>query len=526
MRRVLLSAVLVLVALVLQLSVLGRLSLPGGVTPDLVLLVVVGLALSHGPMAGLITGFCAGLALDIAPPSDHLIGLYALVFCLVGYGCGLISGELERSVLLPLGAAGLGAAGGAALYAAAGVMLGNPEVSGQAVRHVLPLSVTYDVLLSPFVLYGVALASRGTARLAGAVGGVGDLTPAAAKPVASRPGRTPRIRVAAARPRDGWIGGGGWLAASAELARSRPATVRLHLSGRNHGLASAASATGAAKAGSKSVARLRFGAGRRRDGVLGSGLLRGGLTGFNGLTGVTGGGLTGGGLLTGGLLGGRSAFGRSARRSWRNPVGPARTGPTRFSRRPSWGLRTTSPAIGSAPRKGSFSGGSARPGSYGGGAPRTGTLRTGLTRRRIFGTGASRKAHKTHFTGGAPRTTHLGGGSSRATHLSGGSSSGGSFGGNAPRRGAFSGSSRRGSFGRAALRRAAPRRGSLRGGSLRRALLGRRRWHSPAASRVAAPRRGSLSGGSGRRSILGIPLPGRSSGRFSKRTRKRTGGMR
>ena len=45
-----------------------RAPLPGGVAPDLVLLVVVALALSSGPMPGLITGFCAGLALDIAPP--------------------------------------------------------------------------------------------------------------------------------------------------------------------------------------------------------------------------------------------------------------------------------------------------------------------------------------------------------------------------------------------------------------------------------------------------------------------------
>ena len=141
MRRVLLSVLLVLAALVLQLTVLDRAPLPGGVAPDLVLLVVVALALSSGPMPGLITGFCAGLALDIAPPANHLIGVYALVFCLVGYCCGLVSAELDSSVLLPLAASALGAAGGAALYAVVGVFLGNPDVTGQSVRHVLPLSV-------------------------------------------------------------------------------------------------------------------------------------------------------------------------------------------------------------------------------------------------------------------------------------------------------------------------------------------------------------------------------------------------
>ena len=52
MRRFLLPVVLLLAALVLQLTVLDRLPLPGGVAPDLVLLVVVALALSSGPMTG------------------------------------------------------------------------------------------------------------------------------------------------------------------------------------------------------------------------------------------------------------------------------------------------------------------------------------------------------------------------------------------------------------------------------------------------------------------------------------------
>src|SRR6202043_4119673 len=98
----------------------------------------------------------------------------ALVFCQVGYCCGLVSAELESTVLLPLGASGLGAAGGAGLYAGVGVILGNPDVTGSAVRHVLPVSVLYDVLLSPFVLYGVALATRLTARIAGAADAAGE----------------------------------------------------------------------------------------------------------------------------------------------------------------------------------------------------------------------------------------------------------------------------------------------------------------------------------------------------------------
>ncbi len=260
MRRFLLPVVLLLAALVLQLTVFDRLPLPGGVAPDLVLLVVVALALNSGPMTGMICGFCAGLALDIAPPSGHLIGVYALVFCLLGYLCGMVSAELERSVLLPLAASALGAAAGAALYAAVGVVLGNPDVTGPAVRHVLPLSVFYDVLLSPFVLFGVALAYRLAARLAGAARPSREPSAAGAVAGLGTPalpaGRTPRLRAAAARPRDGWIGGGGWLAASAELARTRPTAVRLHFGGSRTAAAPARSKAASSGSG---LARLRFG---------------------------------------------------------------------------------------------------------------------------------------------------------------------------------------------------------------------------------------------------------------------------
>ena len=56
------------------------------------LFAVVALALTGGPLPGLLTGFLAGLALDVAPPASHAIGQYALVFCVVGYACGRLAG--------------------------------------------------------------------------------------------------------------------------------------------------------------------------------------------------------------------------------------------------------------------------------------------------------------------------------------------------------------------------------------------------------------------------------------------------
>ena len=74
--RMLLSATLVVVALVIQVSVLARLHLPGAV-PDLVLLTVLALAMVYGHVGGALIGFAAGLLADLAPPADHAAGRYA-----------------------------------------------------------------------------------------------------------------------------------------------------------------------------------------------------------------------------------------------------------------------------------------------------------------------------------------------------------------------------------------------------------------------------------------------------------------
>jgi rod shape-determining protein MreD len=430
-RRFLLTVVLVLVALVLQLTVLDRLRLPGGAVPDLVLLVVVALALSNGPLPGMLTGFAAGLALDIAPPSTHLIGVYALVFCLVGYFCGRVAADLESTVLLPLAASAVGAAGGAALYAGLGILLGDPDVTGQAVRHMLPATVLYDVLLSPFVLYAVALASK----LAGGLGRARAGGPVAAGGPAARSGP-------AAIPRDAWIGSG-WLAASAELARSRP-VPQLHLGGKRGGSgAIAGRAAGPQRAtGSRNLARLRFSTGRRGDGVVGSRLL-GAVTG-----------LAGSGLSMPRSSGTRRLFSRRTR-----SLGATSA---QFSGRPTGGLRRGAGAgLGAgAPRRGAFRTNAKRKAAASAATPRRGAFGTPPQRKRMPATGSPRHGS-----------------------FSGGSSTRGTFGVGAPRRGAF-GSPRR----LRALRR--------QGLQTRRSALGRVRggrsggWRSSGSWRARYKRNG------------------------------------
>lgn len=173
--RILVSAVLIVVALVLQVSVLARLQLPGAV-PDLLLLVVLGLGMVYGPAGGCIVGFAAGLLADVAPPSDHAVGRYALVLCLLGYAAGLARPESRRlrSVTGPLLIVALGAVASTLLYAAVGALVGDTAARHVGLVGLILTALVYDVLLAPFVVPGVmALARRSDPDPLAGTGGSG-----------------------------------------------------------------------------------------------------------------------------------------------------------------------------------------------------------------------------------------------------------------------------------------------------------------------------------------------------------------
>ncbi|MBX6767117.1 MAG: rod shape-determining protein MreD [Actinomadura rubrobrunea] len=158
--RGVIAALVVAVALILQVSAADRLPLPGDVTPDLVLLAVVALALVNGSLTGVVTGFCAGLAADIIPPADHTLGRYALVYCLIGYVCGMAAAELDRQTFVPFMAVAVGALAGTVLYALTGMLLGDPRAAWDVAARIVPLQVFYDVLASPFVVWAVLRVTR------------------------------------------------------------------------------------------------------------------------------------------------------------------------------------------------------------------------------------------------------------------------------------------------------------------------------------------------------------------------------
>ncbi|MCW2600067.1 MAG: rod shape-determining protein MreD [Frankiales bacterium] len=152
-QRFLLGAATVVTALLLQLTVVSRLPLPGA-APDLLLVLIIAFALAEGPMAGMVTGFIGGLLADGL--SAHEIGRLALAYAVAGYLTGLLHDETERSTLQPFGAVALGALTALGAYAVEGILLGDPRITLYPVLRAALSSVPYDVVLTPFVVPLVA----------------------------------------------------------------------------------------------------------------------------------------------------------------------------------------------------------------------------------------------------------------------------------------------------------------------------------------------------------------------------------
>ncbi|GLU47964.1 rod shape-determining protein MreD [Nocardiopsis ansamitocini] len=160
MNRGLLAGLLVAAAVIVQITVVNRLPMPWGVAPDLVVLTVVAVALRTSAVAGALSGFVAGLAVDVAPPADHELGRYALVLCLAGYLVGLLREPLSSSWRWPYGVAAAAITGVSLGYALVGVVLGDPRISLAAVASILPVSVIMTMIVSPLVIAPVSWVMR------------------------------------------------------------------------------------------------------------------------------------------------------------------------------------------------------------------------------------------------------------------------------------------------------------------------------------------------------------------------------
>ena len=88
----------VALALALQ-TTLGRLTVGGTVSVDLVLVVVTYLALARGPMAGMLAGSVAGLLQDTL--ASGVIGIGGLSKSLVGYLAGVVAQQFILTAPVP-----------------------------------------------------------------------------------------------------------------------------------------------------------------------------------------------------------------------------------------------------------------------------------------------------------------------------------------------------------------------------------------------------------------------------------------
>ncbi|HWB65481.1 MAG TPA: rod shape-determining protein MreD [Mycobacteriales bacterium] len=160
-QRLALRAALVITAVLVQVVIVNKWSLPGG-HPDLLVLVVVGFALVTDPQRGALLGFFAGLFADLVPPAGHIAGRLAFAYTVVGYLAGMFGDGEDNSVSTTIMVVAGGSAAVVLLYAGVGGLVGDARISlGVTARSVLA-TVVYDVILAPFV---VPLVTRLARRL-------------------------------------------------------------------------------------------------------------------------------------------------------------------------------------------------------------------------------------------------------------------------------------------------------------------------------------------------------------------------
>src|SRR5579875_1274874 len=224
MKRAAAAGAALALALLVQLTLVNGLRLPGGGAPDLVLLTVSAIGLVGGERPGLAAGFCAGLALDLAPPASGPAGPWTLVLSLARYWCGRMAFTARRSSLLALAVAAVAAATGEAASAGLALALGSPGTGPAALAGALPWSVFDDLAVGPLVL----LAAVRVGALLGVPLGRDDDSPARAPADGAAPSGLEAAWPAGPGRRYGWlpaIAAGGWIAGGAPGNAVRPGEV-------------------------------------------------------------------------------------------------------------------------------------------------------------------------------------------------------------------------------------------------------------------------------------------------------------
>lgn len=143
-------AVVVLAGLVLQVCLFSKFSYEGA-RPDVLILVAIAGGFVAGPERGAIVGFSSGVAFDLVLSTP--LGLSALVYCVVGYVVGALSGGVLRSSWwIGPGLAAVASAAGMLAYAVVGTVLGQASFDGPPMSAILVVVAAVNALLAPLAL--------------------------------------------------------------------------------------------------------------------------------------------------------------------------------------------------------------------------------------------------------------------------------------------------------------------------------------------------------------------------------------
>jgi len=159
-------ALILLSAAVLERGLFSQLRIDGAAV-DLFLLLAISAGMVGGPDRGAVIGFFAGLILDLLGQSP--LGLYALVYCLVGYVVGVVHTAVVRaSRWEPMVLAFLASVVGITLYVVASFMVGRTGLINRHLLVVLAVVSVANAVLVPVTnrAFRWALGDRAGSRAA------------------------------------------------------------------------------------------------------------------------------------------------------------------------------------------------------------------------------------------------------------------------------------------------------------------------------------------------------------------------
>ena len=95
--KILLKSAIIVVALLIQLTLINSITILG-IKPDLIMVIVVVFSLLRGEKEGAISGFASGLLQDIF--STGLLGINSLAKTVIGFICGILKEKIFHEHIL------------------------------------------------------------------------------------------------------------------------------------------------------------------------------------------------------------------------------------------------------------------------------------------------------------------------------------------------------------------------------------------------------------------------------------------